>query len=91
MVRYDDSICDPKNFEQWTFWQDCNYEPEHFKYPGFNPQSHVEDGMILERDVTVVLRDGIKVYVDIWRPEGTESKALKVGVGVIPYWMRMFY
>jgi predicted acyl esterase len=78
MVKYDDPVCDAKNFEKWTFWQDCNYTPEQFKYPGFSPRSYVEDGMVIERDVTVILRDGVKMYADIWRPEETDTKGLKV-------------
>lgn len=78
MVQYSDPICDPKNFEKWTFWKDCNYAPEQFKYPGFNPRSDVEDGMIIERDVAVTLRDGVEMYVDIWRPEGMANGGLRV-------------
>ena len=80
MVKYNDPVCDPKNFEKWTFWQDCNYTPEQFKYPGFKPQSHVEDGMVIERDVTCTLRDGVKMYIDIWRPEETQTEGQKVPV-----------
>jgi predicted acyl esterase len=40
------------------------------KYPGFNPSSSVEDGIRVERDVAVAMRDGVRIYADIFRPEG---------------------
>ena len=82
MVQYSDPICDPRNFEKWTYWQDCNYQPEDLRYPGFNPRSYVEDGMVIERDVAVTLRDGVKMYVDIWRPESSETTDAKVRGGL---------
>lgn len=37
----------------------------------FNQRTYVnEDGILCEQDVPVVLRDGTKIYVDIYRPEG---------------------
>jgi uncharacterized protein len=30
-----------------------------------------EDGMLIERDVAVSMRDGVRIFVDIYRPEGT--------------------
>ncbi|WP_099467144.1 CocE/NonD family hydrolase [Konateibacter massiliensis] len=37
----------------------------------FNQRAYVnEDGILCEQDVPVVLRDGTKIYVDIYRPEG---------------------
>jgi predicted acyl esterase len=38
-------------------------------YPGFNPRVERAKGMIIERDVTVAMRDGVKIYADIFRPE----------------------
>jgi predicted acyl esterase len=40
------------------------------KYPGFKPSSTVENGIRVERDVYVPMRDGIKITTDIFRPEG---------------------
>ena len=45
------------------------------KYPGFKPnQTEMVDGMEITRDVAVTLRDGIKVYVDIFRNENWSGK-----------------
>lgn len=30
----------------------------------------VENGMVIERDVAVAMRDGIKIYIDVFRPAG---------------------
>ncbi|MFC2056996.1 CocE/NonD family hydrolase [Chloroflexota bacterium] len=38
-------------------------------YPGFNPRTERARGMIIERDVTMTLRDGVKINIDIFRPE----------------------
>jgi predicted acyl esterase len=47
--------------------------PEAKKYPGFNPRQVEADGMIIEYDVAVPLRDGVKMYVDIYRPAQTSK------------------
>src|ERR1035441_7058906 len=40
-------------------------------YPGFAPSVQViEDGIRWERDVAVKMRDGVTIYVDIYRPAG---------------------
>jgi len=38
-------------------------------YPGFNPRTETGKGMIIERDVALPMRDGIKIYIDVFRPE----------------------
>ncbi len=43
--------------------------PEDRKYPGHGYRSIREAGMLIERDVAVPMRDGIKIYVDILRPD----------------------
>ncbi|KAJ9612976.1 hypothetical protein H2200_002917 [Cladophialophora chaetospira] len=44
------------------------------KYPGFRPNLVEEiDGMQIIRDVAVPMRDGIKIYVDIFRPPGVSA------------------
>src|ERR1039458_6345837 len=37
-------------------------------YPGFEPGVRVEDGIRIERDVAVKMRDGVTIYTDIYRP-----------------------
>ncbi len=43
--------------------------PTERKYPGFGYRVTRENGMIIERDVAVPMRDGVTIYVDILRPE----------------------
>ncbi len=38
-------------------------------YPGFNPRTKEAEGMIIEYDVGVPMRDGKKIYIDVFRPE----------------------
>lgn len=49
--------------------------PEQGGHPGLRPGRHVEDGMLVERDVAVRLRDGIAIYVDVCRPEDDNVRA----------------
>src|SRR3972149_5925763 len=41
--------------------------------PPLNPRTEKADGMIIEYDVGVKMRDGVKIYIDGYRPE-TEGK-----------------
>jgi predicted acyl esterase len=43
------------------------------RYPGFAPGVRIEDGMRIERDVAVKMRDGITIYTDIYRPDGATN------------------
>jgi len=42
-------------------------------YPPLNPRSYIENGVQIDQDVPVTLRDGTTLYVDIYRPAGTET------------------
>ena len=42
--------------------------PNVLNYPEPNYESIVEDDVLIERNVKVVLRDGVGIYVDIYRP-----------------------
>jgi uncharacterized protein len=55
-------------------WKDP-VDPKEGKYPGFRPNKleHV-DGMEIRYDVSVVMRDGIKIYVDIFLPQDHSGK-----------------
>ncbi len=44
-------------------------DPARHKYPGLGYRRSIEQGMIIERDVAVPMRDGVKLYVDVHRPE----------------------
>jgi len=49
------------------FWQ--GNPPSHGGYPGFNPRTEKAKGMIIERDAAVTMGDGVKIYIDIFRPD----------------------
>jgi len=72
-----------QEFEMF-FWQ--GNPPSHGNYPGVNPRTERAKGMIIERDVTVVLRDGIKIYIDVFRPEKEGRHPVLVSWG--PYGKR---
>jgi predicted acyl esterase len=50
-----------------SFWK--GVPPTEGGYPGFNPRTEKAEGIICEYDVAVAMRDGVKIYVDIFRPE----------------------
>ena len=43
----------------------------------------VESGMIIERDVAVALRDGVRIYIDVLRPANEKPAPALIGWG--PY------
>lgn len=47
--------------------------PEERNAPAFQSQTKVEDGMLIERDILVRLRDGIDLHVDVYRPSNTDQ------------------
>ena len=42
-------------------------------FPPLEPSVSVNDGIVIERDVPVILRDGTTIYTDIYRPENAAS------------------
>jgi uncharacterized protein len=42
-------------------------------YAGFAPGVRVENGIRIERDVAVKMRDGVTIYTDIYRPDGASN------------------
>ncbi len=51
-------------------------------YPPLNPRSYVEDGIHVDQDVEVVLRDGTIIYVDVYR----DASAMDVELPSILAW-----
>jgi predicted acyl esterase len=47
--------------------------PTKHGYPGLGYTLTREEGMIIEHDVAVPMRDGKKIYIDVTRPEGKEK------------------
>jgi hypothetical protein len=48
-------------------------DPDWHKYPGHGYRKTKERGIVVERDVAVPMRDGVKLYADIHRPTGREK------------------
>lgn len=46
---------------------------EERDYPGFNPRQVTTDGLTIDYDVAVTLRDGVTIYTDVYRPAGVEG------------------
>jgi predicted acyl esterase len=51
------------------------YSPQELPqiFTPLNPSVSVENGILIERDVAVRLRDGVTIYTDIFRPEGATN------------------
>ena len=43
-------------------------------YPGFNPRQEVTEGLVIDRDVALRLRDGTTIYADVFRPGGIDER-----------------
>jgi len=57
--------------------------PEEAGCPPLNPRTERDGGMLIEYDTTVRMRDGVEIYVDVFRPDGGEPVAPIVAWG--PY------
>jgi len=48
--------------------------PAERRYPGFAPRTErIEQGILAERDLSVPMRDGVKLYVDVYRPDSAQQ------------------
>ncbi|MEP1445959.1 MAG: CocE/NonD family hydrolase [Paraglaciecola sp.] len=45
------------------------FSPEAVGYPGLNPRTETENGITIDYDVAVPMRDGINIRINIYRPE----------------------
>jgi predicted acyl esterase len=59
------------------------------RFPELAPGVTVEDGILIERDVAVPMRDGTIIYTDIYRPDGATN--LPAIVAWSPYGKRAGY
>ena len=48
-------------------------DPAGRDYPGFNPRREIVDGLTIDYDVAVELRDGNTIYTDVYRPAGVQG------------------
>jgi outer membrane receptor protein involved in Fe transport len=46
-------------------------DPAGREYPGFNPRRLTVDGLMIDYDVGIKLRDGVTIYADVYRPHGS--------------------
>jgi predicted acyl esterase len=68
MVAYSDHLMDISTWKKHSPYFIKAGPPEAKKYPSFNPRSvETPEGLLIEYDVTVPMRDGVKMYVDIYR------------------------
>jgi len=80
MVRYNDELCDIKVWKTRSPYFIKAGPPEAKKYPGFHPREvETADGLIIEYDVAVPMRDGVKMYIDIYRP-ANQAKDVKIPI-----------
>ena len=80
MVAYNDPLTDPATWKKRSPYFIKAGSPEAKKYPGFNPRSvKTPEGLQIDYDVAVTLRDGVKMYVDIYRP-ANQPESVKIPV-----------
>ncbi len=65
--------------------------PRDGGYPGFTPRTERAEGMIIDRDVSVTMRDGIKIYIDVFRPEKEGRYPVLVNWGPYGKFCRLKY
>lgn len=59
--------------------------PEEEGYPGFGYRTSTENGLYIERDVAVQMRDGAHIYIDIYRPADRQDTSLPAIISWGPY------
>ncbi|CAN5293301.1 CocE/NonD family hydrolase [soil metagenome] len=42
-------------------------------YPRLSPNVRVEDDILIQRDMAIIVRDGARIFADIYRPHGEEN------------------
>ena len=87
MVGYNDPLTDVSTWKKRSPYFIKAGSPEAKKYPGFKPRSvETPEGLLIEYDVAVPLRDGIKMYVDIYRPaKQPDSTKIPIVIAWTPY------
>jgi len=74
MVGYKDPLTDISIWKKRSPYFIKAGPPEAKKYPGFKPRTvETPEGLLIEYDVAVPLRDGVKMYVDIYRPKNADK------------------
>ena len=48
-------------------------DPKVRGYPGLNPHQETSDGLVIDYDVALTLRDGVTIYTDVYRPAGVHG------------------
>ena len=60
-----------------SFWK--GVPPSEGEYPGFHPRTERDKGVIAEYDVGVTMRDGKKIYINLFRPEKEGNYPVVIG------------
>jgi hypothetical protein len=85
MVAYGDPLTDITEWKKRSPYFIKANAPEAKKYPGFNPREvQTPEGLLIEYDVAVTLRDGVNMYVDIYRPAKTTAKKIPIVIAWTP-------
>ena len=53
--------------------------PGQEECPPIKHQVFRDEGMVIERDITVKMRDGVEIYIDLYRPEGEQKTPVIIG------------
>ncbi len=62
------------NKEEFEYAWRPGVNPAERRYPGFAPRTErIERGILAERDMEVPMRDGVKLYVDVYRPDSAQK------------------
>lgn len=61
-----------------TSIQNTANNPNQRGWFGLNPRTERRDGMIIHYDIPITLRDGVKVYGNVYRPESLEIGRIPV-------------
>ncbi len=48
-------------------------DPKDRDYPGLNPRRQTSDGLVIDYDVAIRLRDGVTIYADIYQPADADG------------------
>jgi predicted acyl esterase len=48
-------------------------DPKLRAYPGLNPRRETVDGLVIDYDIPLILRDGVTIYTDVYRPAGVDG------------------
>jgi hypothetical protein len=85
MVAYGEPLTDPATWKKESPYFMKAKNPELRKYPGLHARSvETPEGLLIEYDVAVPLRDGVEMYVDIYRPSNASMDKIPIVIAWTP-------